>query len=165
MTSGTQSEPCENGWTDWDVVYRAWTRGSQQTTHYVGTWIHWGKRNAYTCSWSMSSTLLAIGGSIDAASGYQHCSNLFPTSLLLSSICGFFSFAVISLQFSCKALFTNSTVTQLWCDCNCDFVTTDVTATKPVYHTQWRDNFVIVSFTDVDFIRYSSSITYEIDAV
>ena len=49
-----------------------------------------GKGNAYTCSWSMSSTLLAIGGSIDAASGYQHCSNLFPTSLLLSSICGFF---------------------------------------------------------------------------
>jgi len=31
--------------------------------------------------------------------------------------------------------------------------------------TLWRHYFVIFLFTDVDFIRYSSSITHEIDVI
>jgi len=52
-----------------------------------------------------------------------------------------------------KALFTIVTVTQLWCDC-------DKTCQSP-------SDVIIVPFlfTDVDFIRYSSSITYEIGVI
>ena len=42
------------------------------------------------------------------------------------------------------------------CVCNCD-----VTVTKP----GGRYDFIIVLFTDIDFICYSSSITYEVDVV
>jgi len=52
---------------------------------------------------------------------------------------------------------------QLWLWCNCD--TTVMRLRHNLSVTQWRRNFVIFLFTDIDFIRYSSSITYEIDVI